>query len=480
MRRALFALLAACGADPVFVQPVYDEPVPEDVEAVARGLDALTLSVAHAGSVQDLVSLSFSPGETVELANVPFDNDLVVHLSGRIGGGDVAYGRTCVFGLSAGGPVPEPHLFFSRSVKFATLPFATPVRTGGLAVTFTDGSALIAGGANAAGTANRTLERFDPRTGARTEIATLGARVGAVAAMLGGDLALIGGAADGGGADFVEIIDADDPASTRVSSVADTRLAMARIELTATTLTDGRIVAIGGRPPGSPAIAPSGAIAEIAVVSGAAEIRELRATLAHPRAGHTATRLGDDVGAPVLIVGGFGPGAKPVEVAELWKPLSGELANPVTFAPKMKVPRRFHQARLMPDGSLLIVGGLDGAGQPVRTLERFTIDEGFVIVGELPDDAGVLDFTATTLPDGRVLLAGGRLDAADTVGVDSAFIARLDVIDGALDVVATDKLATRRAGHQATLLCDGTVLVTGGTAAESPAERYNPPLLGRR
>jgi hypothetical protein len=37
-----------------------------------------------------------------------------------------------------------------------------------------------------------------------------------------------------------------------------------------------------------------------------------------------------------------------------------------------------------------------------------------------------------------------------------------------------------RAHHQATLLCDGTVLVVGGTALPTPAERYNPPAVGRR
>jgi hypothetical protein len=74
----------------------------------------------------------------------------------------------------------------------------------------------------------------------------------------------------------------------------------------------------------------------------------------------------------------------------------------------------------MPDGSVLVIGGLDGAGQPVRTLERFTLDAGFVAVGELPVGAGVIDGTATPLPDGRILLAGGRPEAgAAAVEVDS-------------------------------------------------------------
>ncbi len=145
----------------------------------------------------------------------------------------------------------------------------------------------------------------------------------------------------------------------------------------------------------------------------------------------------------------------------------------------MVVPRHGHVARLLPDGSVLVIGGLDGAGAPVRVLERFSIDAGFRAAGELPVTSGVVELTATPLPDGRILIAGGRA-APGGPAVDTAVIARLDVIGGAVDVVATDRLAMPRADHQATLLCDGTVLVTGGTAAPTPLERYNPPALGRR
>jgi hypothetical protein len=59
-------------------------------------------------------------------------------------------------------------------------------------------------------------------------------------------------------------------------------------------------------------------------------------------------------------------------------------------------------------------------------------------------------------------------------------IARLDVVNGAVDVVQTDRLATPRANHVAVLLCDGTVWISGGSAAAPLAERYNPPPTGRR
>lgn len=59
-------------------------------------------------------------------------------------------------------------------------------------------------------------------------------------------------------------------------------------------------------------------------------------------------------------------------------------------------------------------------------------------------------------------------------------IARLDVVNGSVDVVQTDRLASARANHLAALMCDGTVWISGGTGSAPIAERYNPPPAGRR
>src|SRR5439155_23685970 len=105
-------------------------------------------------------------------------------------------------------------------------------------------------------------------------------------------------------------------------------------------------------------------------------VRPLRAKLAFPRAGHTATRLGDQVGSAVLVTGGLGANALPVAKAELFKPLAEDFV--ATFQPTMNVPRSKHQAVRLPDGSVLIIGGIDANKNPVRTLELFSLDTGFV------------------------------------------------------------------------------------------------------
>jgi hypothetical protein len=473
LRRVAIAIaLASCGGDAVVVAPVVDEPT--NASASPLPLDTLLLEVAHAGAATDLVSETFTTGETLELAGVPFGDDLVVHMTGSVGQSEVAYGRTCEFAVSPASQAQAPHLFFSRSVKFADLALSPEARTGGEAIADQHGAGLLLGGTDpATGTPITDIERFDPTSGEMLVIGSVEPRFGAVAASLGaGGVALIGGLDESGAnATFVEVIDPDQPQALRVDELDDTETG--RAALTATTLTDGDVVVIGGQE-GS---AASGAVDVLSIASGSPSVIALRAQLVHPRYAHTATRLGSDEGAPVLVVGGVDDTGAPVGSAELYKPLSEDFST--TFSATMVVPRSQHQAVRMPDNSVLVIGGIDASGSAVDTLELFSLDGGFVAVGTLPATAGLVGFTATTLPDGRVLLLGGSR-APGATPLSTAFIASLDPIDGSVDVVATDSLSIARVNHQATLLCDGTVLVTGGTSGATIAERYNPPATGRR
>jgi hypothetical protein len=480
VKRALLVLgLAACANDDFVVEPYVDFPTNEG--ASPYPIDQLSISVAHEGSEIDLVSATFPRGSKILLSDIPFGDDLVMHMTGRYKGSDVAYGRSCRFELRADARIPVPHLYLSKTVKFGALSQQPLARADGIAITYTDGSGLLLGGhtPEAPTEGLSQVERFDPNTGEYELLHEIVKRVGSAVALLG-DVAdqrvvVIGGVdpSTGVGAKFVEVIDADRTTENQYDMFPDSQMPL--VGISATSLTDGRVIAIGGREP--PTGAPVDQVVEVTIESGTPIVRPLRAKLAHPRFLHTATRLGDQVGSPVLVTGGLDQVGAPVAEAELFKPLAEDFV--ATFQPAMNVPRWHHQAVRLPDGSVLVIGGVDALGNPVRTLELFSLDTGFVAIGELPEPAGVVDFTATTLPDGRVLITGGR-PSIDGPALNSVYIASLDPFDGTVDIVPTDRLQAARAGHQATLLCDGTVLVAGGTADQSAYERYNPPPEGRR
>lgn len=477
IRAAVLALaLAACAEDVVVIAPVIDSPAPGSEGAAFPDLDLIELSVALDGESEPLVKQTFTRGEPLELRGVPYGENLVVHMLGLVAGAEVAFGRTCRFAVRPGQPPPSPHLYFSRTVKWSDSAFPpSAVRIGGAAITHRQGSGLFLGGRNAAGDSVLGADRFDPLSGRFDEIAILSPRQdGAVAALGDGRIVVAGGVdpTTGVATEIVELISVDAAPGLRVDVDYASQLRTVAAPALA-TLIDGRIVAFGGIDLFGRPIAQ---VTEIGAEGGGSSIRTVpNAVLATPRYGHTALRLSDDLGAPVLIIGGRDESGQVVEAAELYKPLIEEMAP--LAQPAMKVPRYDHRAVRLPDGSVLIVGGRNASG-PVRTLELFSLESGFQVQGELPLSAGVTESTVTLLPDGRVLLAGGR-DVNGAV-TDAAFIVRLDPIGGGLDVVTTDRLSIPRAGHQATVLCDGTVMVVGGTPEPSPAERYNPPAAGRR
>jgi hypothetical protein len=472
---ALGAALAACGDDAQTLAPVLDTPAPGSEADPFAGLQEITIEAALAGEPEPLVSLTFQKGERLLLPGVPFAEGLVLHMHGRAAvGGEAAYGRTCAFDLVPGAPLPAPHLWFSRIVRWGDTGVPpSPRRTTGAAWSAAGSGVFVGGTDGPGGTPLTTIDRFDAASGSFVTVAEVTPRAGAVVAALPDGRALIVG-----GAGFYELVDplAGD-VTQRVARFDEPRLDLG--ETAAVTLSDGNVVVMGGRDPAPPDV--TGDVWLFEAGAGGLTPRLLGATLTMPRAGHTLTRVSDDLGAPVLVVGGENGGGQPIAQAELYQPLGESFADPAVFAPVLGVPRSRHAAVRMPDGSVLVVGGVDGSGQAVRTLELFSFVGGFRAVGELSDasDAGLVDFSLTVLPDGRVLLAGGR-ETPGGPALDTAVIIRLDPIGGTLDVSATDRLSTPRAGHQAVLLCDGTVLLVGGTDVDAPAERYNPLAAGRR
>src|SRR5437667_3730755 len=134
--------------------------------------------------------------------------------------------------------------------------------------------------------------------------------------------------------------------------------------------------------------------------------------------------------------------------------------------------RAEHTATLLPNGTVLIAGGKDVAGQPLTSAEIYNPVTGVYTVLSSPLPTPVWGHTATGLNDGTVLLAGGTGDGG--LPVNAAVL-----YDPATDTFAAlDPLSTPRARHTATLLRDGKVLIAGGTDgpnALASLEVYDPP-----
>jgi hypothetical protein len=160
---------------------------------------------------------------------------------------------------------------------------------------------------------------------------------------------------------------------------------------------------------------------------------------------------------------------------DLFNAISGaELFDPATgsWAATGGLPARYnHSANLLPDGSVLVVGGTDYDSPTTRLSSTFRYDPGlgtFLPSGTLTTARS--DHGAALLDDGRVLVVGGS-DAAGDV------LASVEVYDSALGTwSAGPPLIEARMYVPATKLLDGRVLVAGGDGdvPNQTAETFDP------
>jgi len=183
-----------------------------------------------------------------------------------------------------------------------------------------------------------------------------------------------------------------------------------------------------------------------------------------PRSGHTATLLPDG---KVLIAGGMRRNQDFYKSAELYDPATGK------FQPTggMSLGRVGHFAILLRSGKVLVGGGWIG-GSPTDSAELYDPASGkFTVISRMT--ARRARPSATLLSNGNVLIAGG----ADHDGRDGA-IASAEIFNSqSLRFQPTGSLHRARREHTAILLNNGTVLMAGGGSGAGligNAELYDP------
>jgi|CXWL01.1.fsa_nt_gi N-acetylneuraminic acid mutarotase len=229
---------------------------------------------------------------------------------------------------------------------------------------------------------------------------------------------------------------------------------------TATLLEDGRVLVVGGR-----SVTPSDPAGSkrVQLYSSASETWRFGPEL--PQASrmlHTATLLPDG---KVLIVGGVDETNQALAECLLFDAVTE------TFTPTgaMQKPRALHTATLLLDGTVLVTS--EGTAELYDVASGTWAATGSPSIAREP--AGLFDqpnmHTATLLASGKVLVTGGVGDASATSEIYEPATRTWRSVGA---------LAQTRVTHQATLLPSGKVLVSSGhlneTQLTNPVELFDP------
>jgi pimeloyl-ACP methyl ester carboxylesterase len=286
-----------------------------------------------------------------------------------------------------------------------------------------------------------------------------------------GKVLVVGGA----GSSFLPSAELYDPAANGGVGAWSTTgsLAIGRYWHTATLLPTGKVLVVGGISSG---VAGANSSAELydPAANGGTGAWTATGSLASARYQHTATLLPNG---KVLVVGGRHGGGF-FAIAELYDPAAngGVGAWSTTGSPvTANATYVSHTATLLPTGKVLVVAYSSSA-----ELYDPAANGGAGAWSTTGSRASVRAFhTATLFPTGKVLVAGGA-------PFNSPQLASADLYDpaangGTGDWTATGSLTTARANQTATLLPSGKVLVAGGGTSSdtlASAELYDPAANG--
>jgi len=329
---------------------------------------------------------------------------------------------------------------------------AMAARSGHTATLLFDGRVLVAGGTTDA--APPSAELFIPESSsfAPTRVGMVYARSGHCASILpDGRVLIVGG---GDSANLFKTAELFDPVTESFSTTGN--LHQERTRASATLLPNGKVLIAGGQDGGGTVLSSS------ELYDPGTGTFTLAGNMQIPRAKHTATLLSNG---KVLLAGS----SSETGSAELFDPTSGLFSTTGSLIQS----RAGHTATLLPNGKVLVLGGtqtmMPGGGGAAAAPVSLDGAEVYDPAEGVFHSAGKLliardSHTATLLTNGIVLVAGGYIHGFDgDAQPEWDTIVAAELFDPTASVsIAAASLETDRAEHQATMLNNGQVLITGG------------------
>ena len=332
-------------------------------------------------------------------------------------------------------------------------------RSNHVAVTLPNGNALVAGGNNGTSAALNTAELYSGGTFTLLTAPMETSRTSFTGTLLGNGAVLLAGGLNAGG-------DSVNSVETYLNggfSLDPNAMSTPRDSHTATLLANGNVLIAGGEN----GFGNNLNTAEIYHAADGTFSAPITMTSAH--VAHTATLFtSGPLQGKVLIVGGdiSAPAANvPTNAAELYDPV----ANTFTATGPLNVARANHVAVLLPNGKVLIAGGVNSSNQAEGSAELYDpVAQTFSFTGPL--GFAQSSPAAVLLANGQVLVLGGTGSA----GQDNQ-AQMYNPVSGTFSTILG--MISPRSVFPVATLSDHTILIPGGFDAPSSltnAEIYYP------
>jgi hypothetical protein len=331
-----------------------------------------------------------------------------------------------------------------------------------------NGLVLVAGGYSGTSMVLQSAELYDLKTNKWATTATMtNFRAEHAAALMKNGMVMVAGGytAAAQAIAAAEIYDPNLQTWTQAPSMA-----AQRTNFTLTTLPNGLVVAVGGQ---SCPNTPPQCVTTLDTVEYydpvAKKWSAAKGTMSSTRAWHAVAV--DAMGGLIIVGGAYttmgmpGPTFVPQKTVDRFDPT----AHTVSALKTMNYARTSPTATTLPDGTILVVGGAS-VGQPTAETFDLTSDAWTLLPGWLPAVRSA--HIAVLIPDAGVLVAGGE-DSTSTALSTAEFYGLTATVHPA----TTLPMILTRYNSAAGLLSDGRVLVTGGqgsgTSFRESVEAYS-------